>query len=70
MLFLVIGSFSNDNGDGNVNGEKAIGTLHMLHAFLYISLLSLHDNDLNMPNLTFYGGRKLAPTNFSFSFKT
>ena len=24
MLFLVIGSFSNDNGDGNENGEKAI----------------------------------------------
>ena len=53
MLFLVIGSFSNENG------EKAIGllskttTLHVLHAFLYTSLPSLHDNDVNMPNFCF-----------------
>ena len=54
---------------GNENGEKAIGTLHMLHAFLYTSLLSLHENDASMPNFTFYGGRKLAPTNFLSLFK-
>ena len=36
--------------------------------FLYISLLSLHDYDVKMPNFTFYGGRKQATINFSFSF--
>ena len=40
----VLGSFSNDNGDGNENVKRAIGlliktiTLHVHHAFLYISL--------------------------------
>ena len=66
MLFLVIRNFSNDNGDGNENGEEAVSllskttTLHVFHAFPYTSLPSLHDNDVNMPNFTFYGGRKLA----------
>ena len=41
----------------------------MYHAFLYISLLSLHDYDMiQMPNSMFYGGRKQAMTNLSFSF--
>ena len=31
---------------------------------------SLHDFDAKMPNCTFYGGRKQATTNFSFSFYT
>ena len=30
----------------------------MHHAFLYISLPSLHDYDVKMPNCKFYGGRK------------
>ena len=38
--------------------------------FLYISWLSLHDNDVKMPDFTFYGGRKQATTKFSFSFWT
>ena len=37
--------------------------------FLYISLPSLHDLDVKMPNFMFYGGRKQATTNFSFSPK-
>ena len=68
-------SFSNNNGDSNENFKKAIGllsktaNLHMYHAFLYISLLSLHDYDMiQMPNSMFYGGRKQAMTNLSFSF--
>ena len=71
-----IGSFSNYNGDGSENVEKAIGliskttTLHVQDTFLYISLASLHDYGVKIPNLTFYGGRKQAITNFSFSFKT
>ena len=49
------------NGDGNENGKKAIGlnwqnnnliTLHVHHAFLYISLPSLHDYDVKLPNFT------------------
>ena len=27
--------------------------MHVLHVFLYISMLSLHDHDLKMPNFTF-----------------
>ena len=57
--------------DGN---ENAIGllskttSLHVRHAFLYISLPLLHNYDVKMPSFTFYGGRKQATTNFSFSF--
>ena len=59
---LLIGSFSNDDGDGNENIKTAIGllsktSLHVLHAFLYISLLLLLDFDVKVPNFTFYGGR-------------
>ena len=66
------GSFSNDDGDGNPDVKKAIGllrkttTLHVHHAFLYISLPSLRDYDVKMPNFKFYGGRKQA-TRISFS---
>ena len=45
-------------------------TLHMHHAFLYISLPSHHDYDVKMPIFTFYGERKQATTKFSFSFWT
>ena len=71
-----VGSFRNDDGDGSENVKKEIGliskttTLHVQHAFLYISLPSLHNYGVKMPNFTFYGGRKQAKTNFSFSFKT
>ena len=68
------GSFSNDDGDGNENVKKAIGllskttSLHVHHAFSHIFLLLPHDWDMKMPCFTFYGGRKQATTNFSFSF--
>ena len=70
------GSFSNDDGDGKQDVRKAIGllrkttTLHVHHAFLYISLPSLHDYDVKMPNSKFYGGRKQATTNLLFSLLT
>ena len=54
--------------------NKAIGlirkttTLHVHHAFLFISFLFLHDYDVKMPNFAFYGGRKQATTKFYFSF--
>ena len=71
---MSVGSFSNDDGDGNKNVKKAISllskttSLHVHYAFLYISLPVLHDYDVKMPSFTFYGGRKQAATNFSFSF--
>ena len=70
---VALGSFSNDDGDGNKDVKKAIGlsrkttTLHVHHDFLYISLPSLHDYDVKMPNCKFYGGRKQATTNLFFS---
>ena len=54
-----LGSFSNDDGDGNEDVKKAIGllrkttSLHVHHAFLYVSLLSLHDCNVKMPNCKF-----------------
>ena len=39
-------------------------TLHVQDTFLYISLMSLHDYGVKMPNFTFYGGRKQATRNF------
>ena len=48
-------------------GEKT--TLHVHHAFLYVSLPSLHDNDVKVPNFTFSGGREHKTTTmFSFSW--
>ena len=70
----IIGSFSNDDGDGNENVKKAIGllskktSLHVHHPFLYISLPLLHDHDVKMSSFRFYGGRRQVTTNFSFSF--
>ena len=49
-----LGSLSNDDGDGNQDVKKAIGllrkttTLHVHHAFLYISSPSLHDYDVKI----------------------
>ena len=69
-----LGGFSNDDGDGNKNIKKVMGllskkkTFHVHHAFLYISLPSLHAYDVKISNfIFFYGGRKQATTNFSIS---
>ena len=57
---LCLGNFSNDDGDGNENVKTPIGllskttSLHVHHAFLYISLPLLHDYDVKMANITFY----------------
>ena len=40
----------------------ATTTLHVRHAFLNISLPSLHDYDVKMPNFTFCGGREHKAT--------
>ena len=68
-----IGSFSNDDGDGSEDVKKAMGllrkttTLHVHHAFLYISSPSLHDYDVKLPNCKFYGGREQATPNLFLS---
>ena len=57
-----------------VNVKKAIGLItkttivHVHHAFLYISLPTLHDYDVKMPNFTFYRGSTQATTKFLLSF--
>ena len=63
-LYHSLGTLRSDDGDGdgdgNRNATKAIGLisqttiLHVHHAFLYISLVSLHDYDVKMPNFTMY----------------
>ena len=69
-----LGTLRSNDADGKENVKKTKGliskttTLHVHHAFLYISLPSLHDYDVKMPNFTFYGGRKQATTKFYFSF--
>ena len=69
-----LGSLSNDDGDVNENGKNAIGliskttTLHVHHAFLYISLPSMHEYDVKMPIFTFCGGREHNTTTFFFLF--
>ena len=47
-----IGTLRKQDGDGNESVKKAMGLmskttrLHVHHAFLYISLLSLHNYDM------------------------
>ena len=54
---MPVGSFSNDDGDGNENVKKAIDllskttSLHGNHAFFYIYLSLLHDYDVKMPTI-------------------
>ena len=45
-------------------------TLHVHHAFLYISFPSLHDYDVKFPNFTFCGGREHKTTTFFFFLRT
>ena len=40
----------------------------MHHAFLYVSLPSLHDYDVKLPNFTFYGGHEHIDNHFLFVF--
>ena len=68
-VVTLLGTLRSD-GKGNGNVKKAIGlltkttTLHVHHAFLYISLQSLHDYDVKMANFTFYRGSTQATTKF------
>ena len=72
VSLLSLGSFTNDDGDGDGNEDvkKAVGllrkttTLHVHHAFLYIPF---HDYDVKMPSCKFFGGRTPATTNLFLS---
>ena len=72
LLYWLLGSFKNDKDDSNSNVIKAIGirtyypnsNFARATRFLYISLPSLHDYDLKLPNFTFSGGRELQTTIF------
>ena len=56
---VVIAALRNYDSDVNENVKRAIGlmskttTLHVHHAFLYISLPSLHNYDVKWPNFKF-----------------
>ena len=71
-LVFKLGSLGKDDGDGNKKGKKAIGSdwqnnnSARASRFLYISLPSLHDYDVELLNFTFYGGREHKTTIFFF----
>ena len=71
-----IGSLSNDVGDGNENGKKILGsdkkttTLHVQHACSYLSLPSLHDCDVKLPNFSFCAWRTWTQDNDFLLFWT
>ena len=71
VLRILIRTLRFDDGDGNGNATKAIGLISkttILHVnFLFISLPSLHDYDVKMPNFTMYRGSTQATTNFPLS---
>ena len=48
----LLGTLRSDDGDGNGNATKAIGLISK--TFLYISLPSLQDYDVKMPNFTMH----------------
>ena len=71
-MIIILGTVRFHDDDDNENVKKAIGwigkttTLHVRHAFLYISLMGLHDYDGKITIFTFYGGRKQATAKFLF----
>ena len=71
---MLLGTLRSGDGDGNGKAAKTKGLiskttiLHVYHAFLYISLPSLHDYDVKMPNYTVYRGSTQATTKFPLSF--
>ena len=59
VFHAILQSAGNGDGYGNENGKTAIDlfskttTLDVQHTFLYISLPSLRDYDVKMPNFSF-----------------
>ena len=69
-VVFTIETLRKHNGDGNGNAKKAIGlmskttTLHVHHAFLYISLPSLHNYDVKLPDFKFTWERERQADKF------
>ena len=72
----LLGSLSNDDGDGNENenGKKSTeldkqnnNFARAFHAFLYTSLPTLHDYDVKMTNFLFWRELERKATTFFFS---
>ena len=66
---VVIGSLSKDNSNEQEMTKKQkvfVGKRTTLQAFLYISLPSLHDYDLIMPDFMFCVGREHRTRTFFF----
>ena len=55
---------------GQANAASWLGTKNALYYFLYVSLPSLHDCHMRIPDFTFCERRKQAMTKFSFSLWT
>ena len=72
QLGSLFGSLSNDDGDRNEDGKKAIGldwknnSFARAPRFFAHSLLSLHDYKVKVPNFTFCRGREHLRTTFFF----
>ena len=77
----MLGTLWNYYGDGNGNVKRATGlmaiglmsktaTLHVHHTFLYISLQSLHNNDVKWPNFKFTWERDGKAINWTISVRT
>ena len=72
---VLLGSLSNDNGDGNQNGKKAIDLDSKTKTFALASRFfvhffkpPLHDYNVKMPNFTFCRGREQKITTFFFFY--
>ena len=70
----LIGTLRSNDADGTTRtSKKTIGfmskttTLHVYHTYLYISVPSLHDYDVKIPNFGRYAERKQATTKWAIS---
>ena len=69
-VLVLVGSLSNYEDDHNDDFKKTIGFHDQTCITLFSTFLwrPLHDYDVKLPNLTFYGGRGHTMTNFPSSF--
>ena len=75
-LNALIRSLSNDDGDGNKNGKKAVGLDYQNNNFarasrffvLFLAVVAHDDHIVKAPNFTFCRGREHKTTTFFFLF--
>ena len=63
-----MGSLRNDHRDSNENGKKQNNNFARASRFLYISLPSLHDYDVKLPNFTSLSRTGTQDNDFLFLF--